>query len=131
MAGVFVRLHSDDEEAPGLKGKPKTSKPVAEKDLVSVRRQWDSWEVAQVYVGDVTNLLWDLTSGGVKETAPEAFLYGFIWCDTIVSGNVAHSCLHGTAPHSIKVCILRRDNAPRIYHYFENLAGPKPQYWQR
>jgi hypothetical protein len=114
-----------------MKGKPKIPKPVTDKDLVSVRRQWDSREVAQVYVSDVSNPLWDLTSGGVKETAPEAFLYGYIWCDSILFGSVEHSCLHGTAPHSIKVCILRKDNAPRIYNFFMNMAGEKPQYWQR
>lgn len=116
-----------------MKSKPKskTNKPVAETELVSVRRQWNSWEVAQVYVGDVSNPLWDLVSGGVQETSPEAFIYGYIWCDAIVSGSVAHSCLHGTAPHSIKICILRKDNSPRIYNYFLTLIGPKPAFWQR
>ena len=111
--------------------KPKVNKPVAATDLVSVRRQWDSWEVAQVTVGEVANPLWDLVSGGVKETAPEAFIYGYIFCDAIVSGSVAHSCLHGTAPHSIKICILRKDNPPRIFNHFLGLVGPKPEFWQR
>lgn len=114
-----------------MKSKPKGTKPVTATDLVSVRRQWNSWEIAQVYVGDLGNPLWDIESGGVKETAPEAYLYGYIWCDAIVSGSVAHSCLHGTAPHSIKVCILRKDNAPRIYNHFAEQAGPKPAMWQR
>lgn len=114
-----------------MKAKTKSDKPVAETDLVSVRRQWNSWEVAQVYVGDVSNPLWDLVSGGVKETSPEAFIFGYIWCDAIVSGSVAHSCLHGTAPHSIKICILRKDNSPRIYNHFLALTGPKPAFWQR
>lgn len=113
------------------KAKPKNTKPVADSELVSVRRQWSSWEVAEVYVGDVNNPLWDLAGGGTKETAPEAEIYGYIWCDAIVSGSVAHSCLHGTAPHSIKVCILRRDNSPRIYNHFLGLVGPKPVLWQR
>ena len=114
-----------------MKSKTKNNKPVAETELVSVRRQWNSWEIAQVNVGEVNNPLWDLVSGGVKETSPEAFIYGYIWCDAIVSGSVAHSCLHGTAPHSIKICILRKDNSPRIYNYFLSLVGPKPTFWQR
>jgi hypothetical protein len=113
------------------KKKPQNTKPVSDTELVSVRRAWNSWEIAQVYAGDVANLLWDVAGGGVKDTAPEAFIYGYIFCDVIVSGSVAHSCLHGTAPHSIKVCILRKDNPPRIYNHFLALAGPKPALWQR
>jgi len=82
-------------------------------------------------VGEVTNPLWDLESGGVKEYAPEALIYGYILCDAIISGSIAHSCLHGTGPHSIKVCILRKDNSPRIYNYFMDLVGAKPAMWQR
>jgi len=114
-----------------MKSKPKNNKPVGKAELISVRRHWNSWEIAQVYVGDVSNALWDLVSGGVKEHASEAFIYGYIWCDAILSGSVAHSCLHGTAPHSIKVCILRKDNPPRIYNHFVALVGEKPACWQR
>ena len=113
------------------KPKPKPKKPVDAAELVSVRRQWNSWEVAQVYVGDVSNPLWDVVGGGTKEPSPEAYIFGFIWCDAIVSGSVAHSCLHGTAPHSIKICILRKDNSPRIYNHFLALIGQKPTFWQR
>lgn len=111
--------------------KTKPPKPVSGTDLVSVRRQWNSWETAQVYVADIANPLWDIAGGGTKETAPDALIYGHIWCDALVSGSVAHSCLHGTAPHSIKVCILRQDNPPRIYNHFLALVGPKPAMWQR
>lgn len=104
---------------------------VSATELVSVRRQWNNWEIAQVYVSEVNNPLWDLESGGVKESAPEAYIYCYVWCDAIVSGSLAHSCLHGTAPHSIKVCILRKDNPPRIYNHFVEMVGPKPATWQR
>ncbi len=109
----------------------KSLKTVLDTELVSVRRQWNSWEIAQVYVGEVSNPLWDVEGGGIKASAPEALIYGYVWCDAIVSGTLAHSCIHGTAPHSIKVCILRKDNSPRIYNHFVNLVGPKPQFWQR
>lgn len=113
------------------KAKPKSKRPVAATEPVSVRRQWNSWEVAEVAVGEVANPLWDLAGGGVKETAPEALIYGYVLCDAIISGSLAHSCLHGTAPHSIKVCILRKDNSPRLYNHFMELVGPKPAFWQR
>lgn len=114
-----------------MKPKAKPKGPVAATELVSVRRQWNSWEMAEVYVGEVANPLWDVECGGVREAAPDAQIYGYVWCDAIVSGSLAHSCLHGTAPHSIKVCILRKDNSPRIYSHFVELAGPKPTTWQR
>ena len=110
---------------------PKQSKPVSDTELVSVRRNWNSWEVAQVYDGEVSNPLWDLESGGVRASSPEALIYGYVWCDAIVSGSIAHSCLHGTAPHSIKICILRKDNPPRIYNHFIALVGPKPDNWRK
>ena len=115
----------------GMKANAKQKGPVNGSELVSVRRRWNSWEVAEVYVGEVSNPIWDVESGGVKETSPDALIYGYVWCDAIVSGTLAHSCLHGTAPHSIKVCILRKDNSPRIYNYFLEMVGPKPSAWQR
>lgn len=114
-----------------MKQKTQPKGPVGANELVSVRRKWDSWEVAEVWVGEVANPLWDIESGGVKETAPDAQIYGYVFCDAIVSGSLAHSCQHGTGPHSIKVCILRKDNPPRIYNHFLALAGPKPAHWQR
>ncbi len=117
--------------AVGMKANAKPKGPVTGLELVSVRRRWNSWEVAEVYVGEVSNPIWDIESGGVKETSPDALIYGYVWCDAIVSGTLAHSCLHGTAPHSIKVCILRKDNSPRIYNYFLEMVGPKPSSWQR
>ena len=120
-----------EERVMCVKSTHKANGPVATTELVSVRRQWNSWEVAQVWVGEVSNPLWDLVSGGVKEFSPEAFIFGYIWCDAIVSGSVAHSCLHGTAPHSIKVCILKKDNSSRIYNHFLAIVGSKPIFWQR
>lgn len=119
------------ERKMNMKPTAKPKGPVSSTELVSVRRQWNSWEVAQVYAGEVSNPLWDIESGGVKGTSPDALIYGYVWCDAIISGTLAHSCLHGTAPHSIKVCILRQDNSPRIYNYFMEMAGPKPSSWQR
>jgi hypothetical protein len=114
-----------------VKASGKPNEAVGKTELVSVRRHWNSWEIAQVYVGEVANPVWDLVSGGVKEFSPEALIFAYVWCDAIVSGSIAHSCLHGTAPHSIKICILRKDNSPRIYNHFLSITGPKPSIWQR
>ena len=40
--------------------------------------------------------------------------YGYIWCDDLVEGEVAHSCAHGPGPHRIKVVVVKKDNDPKL-----------------
>jgi hypothetical protein len=53
------------------------------------------------------------------------FIYGYIMCTDITEGEIAHSGSHGPCPHSIKICLLKRDN-PHIYDYLKSLAGERP-----
>lgn len=96
-------------------------------ELVSVRRQWDdTHKIAKVRVADVRNVKWDIISGGVNERSPQPYLYGYIWCTQLLEGDVAHSCQHGPPPHSIKICIVGKDNPKRVFDYFLSKVGPKP-----
>ena len=70
---------------------------------VWVRRQWDDWRKALVPLRSLRNVAWSEVSGGVKAPTPRPFLHGYIYCNEIISGDLAHSCLHGPGPHSIKV----------------------------
>jgi hypothetical protein len=58
-------------------------------------------------------------------------------CDAMQEGTLSHSCRHGPPPHSIKVCIVKKDNAPRTFAKLVAQAGgplPKerraPTFWQ-
>lgn len=80
-------------------------------DLLYVRRQWnDTQRVASVPLDCLEKPHWTDISSGVGARAPQEFIHGYIMCDEIVEGGVAHSCKHGPAPHRIKVCVVQKDN---------------------
>ncbi|HLK23021.1 MAG TPA: hypothetical protein VKT30_00025 [Caulobacteraceae bacterium] len=74
---------------------------------------------------DVSGLHWSDVSGGVQAPAPRPFLHGYVMCDAMVQGSIAHSCAHGPGPHSIKVCITRKYNE-KIFDELLKLAPPRP-----
>jgi hypothetical protein len=43
----------------------------------------------------------------------------------MISGELAHSCSHGPPPHSILVCVLKKDN-PKLWPEIEREIGPRP-----
>jgi hypothetical protein len=79
-----------------------------ERIRVWVRRQWNDWRHPQCKLSDISRLRWD--SGGVKQRTPRTFLHGYVFCDEMVSGELAHSCRRGSAPHCVKVCITKKGN---------------------
>jgi hypothetical protein len=95
---------------------------VESEEFAFVRRQWNNWMKGKVRADAITDLHFDRLSGGVRTRAPREFLHGYIWCDEIVEGTVAHSCQHGTAPHYIKVCIVKKDNSQAIYAKLKDKA---------
>ena len=61
---------------------------------------------------------WDYITGGVRRFTPYPMIFGYVYCDRFISGEVAHSCAYGgPAPHLIKVCLIKKLNManwPRI-----------------
>jgi hypothetical protein len=94
--------------------------------FVSVRRQWNGHDGAEVDFDSLENVHWDTVSGGVRAPSPQPFLHGYIQCDKIVAGSLAHSCVHGDCPHEIKVCIVRKGNDSDVFAELVRIAGPKP-----
>jgi hypothetical protein len=83
---------------------------------VKVRRQYDdSDNVATYRIEDFDGLHWSDISGGVQSHANLDYLCGYVWCNAAVEGAVSHSCQHGEGPHSIKVCVVKKDNAKSTY----------------
>jgi hypothetical protein len=95
-----------------------------------VRRQWNHSapdERAKYRLADVKDVHWDWVSGGVWSASPQAFLYGYVQCDGMLEGDLAHSGQHGPCPHRIKVCIVKKDNASLLFSLLAARAGPKPR----
>ena len=95
-------------------------------ETVWVRRQPTDSRIARYNVDDVGSLHWGLITGGVMAETTYPTLMGYVQCDGMLEGELAHSCLHGPPPHSIIIVITRRDNPPALYRRLANMAGPKP-----
>lgn len=94
--------------------------------FVEVRRQWNDWQYCAVYrLSDIENLKWDCLSGGIGAPTPQPFVFGYVLCDAMISGELAHSCLHGHKPHRIKICVTRTGNE-KIWQIILQIVGPRP-----
>jgi hypothetical protein len=47
-------------------------------------------------------------------------------CDRL-EGDIGHAHAPDSAPHRLKVCILKKDNLPAAHHALAELAGLVPQ----
>jgi hypothetical protein len=92
---------------------------------VTVRRHWKDWQTDVVDLRDLEDLRWASISGGAHVPSPHPFIHGYVNCEKVP--NVAHSGIHGTCPHRIKVCIVKKDQEPSIYRALLEIAGPKPK----
>lgn len=68
-----------------------------------------------------------MESGGINQMAPQPFIHGYVMCDGMLSGELAHSCAHGRRPHRIKVCVVKKANTPEVFKRLLEIAGPKPK----
>ncbi len=83
-------------------------------EIVVVRRHWDDWRRATVRRSSLGGLRMDRVSGGVGRVSPYPMVYGYIWCDQIIDGELVHSCEHGPPPHEIKVVVVEDDNTRKL-----------------
>ena len=94
----------------------KELEPAADDEpVIWVRRQWNDYRDAKYRLSEVSNLHWTDTSGGVRARAPRDFIHGYVSCDGMLEGELAHSCAHGSGPHYIKVCIVKKANSKQAY----------------
>lgn len=95
--------------------------------LVRVRRQWNSQRIATYPIAQLAGVRWHTVSGGVHASSPQPFLYAFVSCQGMLEGELDHSGAHGGPyPHSITVCIVKKDNEPKVFSGLCKIAGPKP-----
>jgi hypothetical protein len=88
--------------------------------VVWVRRQWNDLRLASYPLEDIVGVQWGYISGGIQVRTPRDFLMGYVWCDAMLQGELAHSCAHGRKPHQIKICIMKKGNERTV---FEILAA--------
>jgi hypothetical protein len=99
--------------------------PELDTRVVSVRRQPTDWRIALYDRAQVSGLHWRDVSGGVNVSLTHPFVHGYVLCNAMISGEIAHSCRHGPSPHSVLVCLLKKDN-PDIWPEIEQEIGPRP-----
>lgn len=91
--------------------------------FVRVRRQWNDWRKAKYRLEDLEHVHWSYMSGGVQAPTPRPFMHAYVRCDAAVEGEVAHSGTHGPCPHSIKVCIVQKDNSKSVIEALKRIAS--------
>jgi hypothetical protein len=92
--------------------------------IVWVRRQFDHHKHAAYRLGDVEGWHWSDISGGVMHRANRYYLHGYVWCDGMIAGTLAHRCEHGPPPHRIKVCVTKKGNE-KFWRAIEAVASAK------
>jgi hypothetical protein len=90
--------------------------------MIKIRRQWNDWRIAEAPLDKLSGFHWSTFSGGVRAPSPRPHVHAYVSCADIV-GDIAHSCRHGQGPHSIKVCIVRKDQTREEWAKVMALAG--------
>ena len=98
---------------------------MSEKEYVFIKRQWSDWRIGMVELSKIQGLRWSYMSGGVHASHHQPFVYGYVQCTDVI-GDIAHSCVHGEGPHSIKVCIVKKGNE-KLWRRIISIVGPKPK----
>jgi hypothetical protein len=91
---------------------------------VLVTRGWGDPRTIPVVTTRLRNVHNATDEGGARRRLRRTMLAGYIDCDLIPAGvPFGHSCQHGAGPHSIKVLIRCRDNAPAAIRRLRELAA--------
>jgi hypothetical protein len=88
---------------------------------VWVRCQWHDWRRGKVLLSNLQGLHWCSHSGAAEGPASRRFIHGYINCNQILEGEVAHSCSQEGRPHRIRVSIVRKDN-PKTFEKIRALV---------
>ena len=97
---------------------------------VTVKRnpQDHDYQTATYKLEDFSRPKWDRKSGGIMRPFNDYYICGYVYCNEAMSGEVAHSCLHGTFPHEIKVCVIKKYTDKESYKILLEIVGEKPKW---
>jgi hypothetical protein len=77
---------------------------------ICVSVDWNDWRSANVRLGDLRDVHWHQPT-----QAPQPMIHAYLSCANIVSGDLLHHCDPSSAPHRIRVCVLRSHNVASAY----------------
>ena len=95
--------------------------------VVWVRLRWNGRHKAKYRLADVEGVHWDTRSDDSDAPDTQPFLYGYVWCNGAIEGELDHSCGHRGRPHRLKVCIVKTGNEA-VYYQLERRVGPRPAH---
>jgi hypothetical protein len=78
--------------------------------LVVVQRDWNGWRKAMVPFNALEGVHWRRPTG-----APRPLIFGYVSCDSLLSGEIPHECGDATAPHRLLVCVLKCHTGPSVF----------------
>jgi hypothetical protein len=77
---------------------------------IRVHGAWDGWQHAEVRFADLEDVHWLHPHG-----APHALIHAYISCGSISAGEIPHDCSPRSAPHRLRICVLKRHATPSAY----------------
>ena len=78
--------------------------------LIRVQTDWKASRGAMVRLADLKEVHWAQAAD-----APRRMVHAYIACSKIVSGDLPHPCDEHSAPHRLRVCVLKRHTLPLAY----------------
>jgi hypothetical protein len=77
---------------------------------ISVTTAWNEWRSLIAHLEDLRDVHWYQPLG-----APWPLLHAYVSCGSVAIGSAAHQCDPSSAPHRIRVCVLKSHNVPSAY----------------
>jgi hypothetical protein len=77
---------------------------------VAVTVDWNDWRSASARLRDLRDVHWFQPTG-----APQPVLHGYMSCADVLSGALSHHCDGSSAPHRVRICILKSRNIAETY----------------
>ena len=74
---------------------------------VSVNAKWNDWRFGNARLSALQDVHWHQPAG-----APQPLVHAYVSCADLVVGTLPHACDRSSAPHRIRVCVLKSHNMP-------------------
>lgn len=89
---------------------------------VNIQRGWGDYRIAAVPLSALWGWHMSDTAGGTGATLPREALTAYVQCTDLGDQEFGHSCVHGPAPHTIKVIVAKKHNR-ELYAELRALVG--------